>query len=220
VPPTDRFLAFVALATVIIVIPGPSVLFVLGRALAHGRRTALLSVLGNTLGSLLLVGGIAAGLGPLLAGSAVALTVLKLCGAAYLVHLGIKAYRHRGSLVAAFQAVAPAERSTAPRSDLRTLAEGLLVGVSNPKTLVFYAAVLPQFVVRGHGAAPLPLQLLFLGLVFNVIALTCDSCWGLASSAARDWFARSPRGLRAVGGAGGLAMIGLGVIVAATGRTD
>ncbi|MEZ0070562.1 threonine/homoserine/homoserine lactone efflux protein [Streptacidiphilus sp. MAP12-20] len=219
-PPTDRLLAFVALATVIIVIPGPSVLFVLGRALAHGRRTALLSVVGNTLGSLLLVGGIAVGLGPLLAGSALALTVLKLGGAAYLVYLGVKAYRHRGSLAAAFEAVAPADRRAAPRSDLRTLAEGLVVGASNPKTLIFYAAVLPQFVARGHGAAPLPLQLLALGLIFNLIALTCDSAWGLASSAARSWFARSPRRLRAVGGAGGLAMIGLGVTVAATGRTD
>jgi threonine/homoserine/homoserine lactone efflux protein len=219
-PPTDRLLAFVALATVIIVIPGPSVLFVLGRALAHGRRTALLSVVGNTCGSLLLVGGIALGLGPLLAGSALALTVLKLGGAAYLVHLGVRAYRQRGTLVAAFEAVAPAERRAAPQGDLRTLGQGLVVGVSNPKTLVFYAAVLPQFVARGQGTAPVPLQLLALGLIFNLIALTCDSAWGLASSAARSWFARSPRRLRAVGGAGGLAMIGLGVTVAATGRSD
>ncbi|MFE9425132.1 LysE family translocator [Kitasatospora sp. NPDC006697] len=217
-PPTDRLLAFVALATVVILIPGPSVLFVMGRALAHGRRTALLSVVGNTCGSLLLVLGIAAGLGPLLAGSALALTVLKLGGAAYLVYLGVKAYRHRGSLTAAFEAMNPGERKAG--SWVRILGEGFVVGISNPKTLVFYAAVLPQFIARGHGAAPVPLQLLALGVIFNLIALTSDSVWGLASSAARSWFARSPRRLRAVGGAGGMAMIGLGVVVATTGRLD
>jgi threonine/homoserine/homoserine lactone efflux protein len=196
------------------------VLFVLGRALAHGRRTALLSVAGNTLGSLLLVAGIAAGLGPVLAGSALALTALKLGGAGYLVYLGVKAYRHRGSLVDAFETIRPADGRAAPGSTWRILGEGFVVGASNPKTLVFYAAVLPQFVARGAGAAPVPLQLLALGALFNAIALTCDSCWGLASSAARSWFARSPRRLRAVGGAGGLAMIGLGVTVATTGRMD
>jgi threonine/homoserine/homoserine lactone efflux protein len=84
--------------------------------------------------------------------------------------------------------------------------------------MVFFAAVLPQFVDRdsGHVAA----QMLLLGLVFNMIALASDSVWGLAASTARDWFARSPRRLAAVGGAGGVAMIGLGVTVAATGRKD
>ena len=217
-PPTDRLLAFVALATVIIVIPGPSVLFVLGRALAHGRRTALLSVLGNTLGSLALVSLVALGLGPILAGSALALTVFKLAGAGYLVYLGVKAFRTRGSLAAAFDAVAPG-KGQAGAGDAKVVAEGIVVGATNPKTMIFYAAVLPQFVDRGHGG-PLLLQLLVLGLIFNTIALACDSTWGLASSAARSWFARSPRRLRAVGGAGGLAMIGLGLTVATTGRTD
>ena len=209
----DRLLAFVAMATVIILIPGPSVLFVLGRALAHGRRTALLSVLGNTSGASVLVVAVALGLGPVVERSALAFLALKLAGAAYLVHLGVKAFRHRRSLQQAFGAAAPPARG-----DLRTLAEGFVVGVTNPKTMVFFAAVLPQFVDREAGHVPL--QLLLLGAVFNLIALCCDSAWGLASSAARGWFARSPRRLRAVGGAGGLAMIGLGLTVAATGRTD
>ncbi|MEU3420858.1 LysE family translocator [Streptomyces murinus] len=209
----DRLLAFSALALLLIVIPGPSVLFVVGRALAHGRRAALTTVAGNTLGAYVLVAAVALGIGPVVERSLLLFTALKLAGAAYLVYLGVKAWRQRGSLRAAFTRAGPPERG-----GLRTLGEGFAVGVANPKTMVFFAAVLPQFVDRAQGHVPL--QMLLLGLVFNVIALVSDSVWGLVASAARDWFARSPRRLSAVGGVGGLAMIGLGVTVAATGRKD
>lgn len=201
------------MSVVLIVIPGPSVLFVIGRALAHGRRTALLSVLGTTVGCMVLVTAVSMGLGPVVQRSAVAYAVLKLAGACYLVFLGVRAYRRRGSLRAAFGEAAPPARS-----DLRTLREGFVVGVANPKTMVFFAAVLPQFVDRARGGVPL--QMLLLGLVFGCIALVSDSTWGVAAAAARSWFARSPRRIEAVGGAGGLAMIGLGIAVAATGRKD
>lgn len=92
------------------------------------------------------------------------------------------------------------------------------MGVANPKTIVFFAAVLPQFVDRGQGHVVA--QMLLLGLVFNAIALASDSVWGLTAATARTWFARSPRRLSLIGGAGGLTMIGLGIGVAATGRTD
>lgn len=98
------------------------------------------------------------------------------------------------------------------------MTEGFTVGVTNPKTIVFFAAVLPQFVDRGHGHVAV--QMLILGLVFNAIAVASDSVWGLAAAGARDWFARSPRRLSLVGGIGGLTMIGLGVTVAVTGRKD
>ncbi|MYU05282.1 LysE family transporter [Streptomyces sp. SID8366] len=209
----DRLVAFSVLALLLIVIPGPSVLFVVGRAFAHGRRAALTTVAGNTLGAYVLVAAVALGIGPVVERSVLLFTALKLAGAAYLVYLGVRAWRQRGSLRAAFTGSGPPERG-----GLRTLGEGFAVGVANPKTMVFFAAVLPQFVDRAQGHVPL--QMLLLGLVFNVIALVSDSVWGLAASAARDWFARSPRRLSAVGGAGGLAMIGLGVTVAATGRTD
>ena len=211
---TDRLLAFAALSFLLIIIPGPSVLFVIGRALAHGRRTALTSVVGNTIGAYVLVTAVALGVGSVVERSVVVFTVLKLAGAAYLVFLGIKAWRARGSLRASFEAAADA----APHGGLRTLWEGFAVGVSNPKTIVFFAAVLPQFVDRGAGHVAV--QMLLLGLVFTAIALLSDSVWGLAASTARDWFARSPRRLAMVGGVGGLAMIGLGVTVAATGRKD
>ncbi|MFI9804496.1 LysE family translocator [Streptomyces sp. NPDC052301] len=210
---TDRLLAFAALSFLLIVIPGPSVLFVIGRALAHGRRAALTTVVGNTLGAYALVAAVALGVGSVVERSVLVFTALKLAGAAYLVYLGIKAWRQRGSLRAAF-----AESGSPAHGGLRTLWEGFAVGIANPKTMVFFAAVLPQFVDRDRGHVPV--QMLLLGLVFNVIALASDSLWGLVASAARNWFARSPRRLSAVGGVGGLTMIGLGVTVAATGRKD
>ncbi len=100
----------------------------------------------------------------------------------------------------------------------RALAEGFAVGVTNPKTIVFFAAVLPQFVDRGHGHVTV--QMLLLGLVFNIIAVASDSVWGLVASTARSWFARSPRRLAMIGGIGGLTMISLGITVAATGSKD
>ncbi|MFF7214806.1 LysE family translocator [Streptomyces sp. NPDC008238] len=208
----DRLVAFALVSLVLVVIPGPSVLFVIGRALAHGRRVALTSVAGNTLGSYVLVVAVALGVGPVVERSALLFAALKLAGAAYLVYLGVKALRHRKDLTMV------SGNAGAARGALRTLGEGFVVGVSNPKTMVFYAAVLPQFVDRTAGHVTV--QMLLLGLVFNVIALVSDSAMGLVAAGARSWFARSPRRLSLVGGAGGLAMIGLGVTVAATGRAD
>jgi len=210
--PADRLLAFGAMSFLLIVIPGPSVLFVIGRALAHGRRAALTTVVGNTLGAYVLVAAVAFGIGPIVERSVIVFTALKLAGAVYLIYLGVKAFRERDSLSTALTADSPA------RNPLRTLWDGFAVGVSNPKTIVFFAAVLPQFVdpIRGH----IVVQMLTLGMIFNVIALVSDSLWGIVASHARDWFGRSPRRLSLVGGVGGLTMIGLGVTVAVTGRKE
>ncbi|WP_433081283.1 LysE family translocator [Dactylosporangium sp. CA-052675] len=208
----DRLLAFAAMSFLLILIPGPSVLFVIGRALAHGRRAALTTVVGNTFGACMLVVAVALGIGSVVERSVVIFTVLKLAGAAYLVYLGVKAWRERDSMQASF---ADAEVT---HGGLRTFWEGFTVGVSNPKTIVFFAAVLPQFVDRGQGHVAV--QMLMLGLVFNAIAIVSDSMWGLVAATARDWFARSPRRLSLVGGVGGLTLIGLGVTVAVTGRKD
>ncbi|MFF5896738.1 LysE family translocator [Streptomyces argenteolus] len=208
----ERLLAFAAMSFLIIVVPGPSVLFVIGRALAQGRRAALTTVVGNTLGAYVLIVAVALGVGSIVERSVLVFTLLKLAGAAYLVYLGVKAWRQRGSLRTAFTA----EKST--QGGLRTLGEGFAVGVANPKTLVFFAAVLPQFVDRTQGHVVV--QMLALGLVFTLIAVVCDSVWGLLAATGRDWFARSPRRLSLVGGVGGLTMIGLGVTVAVTGRKE
>jgi threonine/homoserine/homoserine lactone efflux protein len=209
---TDRLSAFAAMSFLLIVVPGPSVLFVIGRALAQGRRAALTTVVGNTAGAYVLVTAVALGVGTVVERSVVVFTALKLAGAAYLVYLGIKAVRQRRSLQTAFTGDGTASGT------LRTLWEGFAVGVANPKTIVFFAAVLPQFADRDQGHVTA--QMLLLGLVFNVIALLSDSVWGLVAATTRTWFARSPRRLATIGGAGGLTMIGLGVAVAATGRTD
>ncbi|MFP3987184.1 LysE family translocator [Streptomyces sp. E11-3] len=212
---TDRILAFAAVSLLVIAIPGPSVLFVIGRALAHGRRTAMATVLGNVVGSYLLVVAVALGVGSLVERSVTVFLTVKLAGAAYLVYLGVQAFRHRKEMKASVLR----DASPAPaRGDLRTLTDGVIVGVTNPKGIVFFAAVLPQFV--DHSAGQLPAQMLLLGLVPIGIGLITDTLWGLTASAARAWFARSDRRLSMVGGAGGFAMIGLGVTVAATGRAD
>ncbi|MBC9712937.1 LysE family translocator [Streptomyces sp. TRM66268-LWL] len=212
----DRLLAFAAMSLLVIVIPGPSVLFVIGRALAHGRRTALATVLGNVVGSYLLVVAVALGVGTLVERSVTVFLTVKLAGAAYLMYLGVQAYRHRKDMKAS--AIRASAESGARRGDLRTVLDGVIVGVTNPKGIVFFAAVLPQFV--DHSAGGLPGQMLILGLVPICIGLVTDTAWGLTASAARTWFARSDRRLSMIGGAGGFAMIGLGVTVAATGRAE
>ena len=204
--------AFAVAALIMIVIPGPGVLFVIGRALAHGRRTALFSVAGHAAGSWVVAACVALGVGTIVERSAAVFTTVRLAGAAYLVWLGIQAFRRRHLLASVLDSAA------APRSDVRAAREGLVVGVTNPKAVILFAAVLPQFVNRPAGHVPV--QMLILSAISVGIGLASDSCWGLAASTVRSWFARSPRRLSLVGGVGGLAMIGLGVTLAVTGRKD
>jgi threonine/homoserine/homoserine lactone efflux protein len=208
----DRLLAFGITAFVVIVIPGPSVLFVVGRALASGRRVAVLTVVGNALGEYLQVIAVAVGVGALAERSVAAFTALKLIGGAYLVYLGLKTFRERKSLAAAIAAPA------AHRSDRRSFLQGFSVGATNPKTVVFLAAILPQFVSRSGGHVPG--QILLLGLVFAAIALVSDTMWALAAGGFRVWFGRSPRRLELIGGAGGLAIVAVGAGLLVSGRKD
>lgn len=210
--PTSHLIAFAVTAFVLVAIPGPSVLFTIGRALTVGRRGALLTVAGNAGGLAVQVAAVALGVGAVVKASVEVFTVLKLAGAAYLVYLGVQAIRHRRALTTTVDAVAMPARTR------RVLREGFVVGVTNPKMLIFLAAALPQFVDRSAGQ--LPLQMLFLGLLVLVIALASDSLWALAAGTARSWFADSPRRVELMSGAGGLTMIGIGASVAVTGRKD
>ena len=203
---------FTVTCLIVIAVPGPSVLFVVGRALAHGRRTALASVVGNVVGIQVVAVSVALGVGALVQQSAAVFTVVKLLGAGYLAWLGIQAIRHRHSLGAAL------DMAVEPRGDRRAASEGFLVGITNPKAYILFAAVLPQF--ANQAAGHVPVQLLLLSLVSLPIGLICDSAWGLAASGVRSWFARSPQRLALVGGLGGLAMIGLGLTLAFTGHRD
>lgn len=205
--PTANLLAFLATAIVIIVIPGPSVLFVIGRSIALGRRAGVLSVIGNALGTIPAVLAVAFGVGAIVASSVVAFTALKIVGAIYLVYLGVQAIRHRHAAVPGADA--------APTSTRKLLVQGVIVGATNPKTIAFFVAVLPQFVDPAAGAVWA--QLLILGILFQLLALACDSVWALAAGTARAWFARSPRRTSTLAGAGGVMMIGLGGTLAIAG---
>ncbi len=205
-----QLLGFTLASLVLIVIPGPGVLFVVGRALAHGRRTALATACGHAAGNCVVAVCVAVGLGAILQRSATVFVMVKFVGAAYLVWLGIHAMRHRKSLATAFAVAAE------PREGWRALRDGVVVGITNPKSYILFGAILPQFVTQGAGHVPE--QMLLLALVSVLIGAVSDCAWGFAASAVRNWFASSPRRFELVGGAGGLAMIGVGVTVAVTGR--
>jgi threonine/homoserine/homoserine lactone efflux protein len=209
---STRLAEFALASFILIVIPGPSVLFVVGRALAHGRRVALASVVGNALGVYVVAACVAFGLGSIVQRSELAFTALKTAGALYLIWLGVQAIRHRRSLSDALIATG------SDRGAVRAAREGFVVGVANPKVFILFGAILPQFVDRsaGHVSG----QMLILSLVSFVIAVASDSIWAVGASAARGWFANSPKRLGMVGGIGGLAMIGVGVTVLGAGRRD
>lgn len=209
VVPLENLLAFTLAALVLIVIPGPAVLFSVGRTLALGRRGGLLSVLGVSLALIPIIGLVALGVGSIIARSVPLFTTLKIAGALYLVYLGIQSIRHRKD------AAAPVELRRLPASPWRQLWQGFVVGVTNPKTIAFFVAVLPQFVSLEAGAVPL--QMLELGLVFAVIAFVSDSVWVLIAAAARAWFARSPKRIETLTATGGGMMIGLGGVLLVTG---
>ena len=207
----EQLLAFGLAALVLIAIPGPSVVFVIGRALAYGRGVALSSVLGNSCGLLVILVLVAVGLGVVVQQSILVFTVLKLAGAAYLVWLGLQAIRHRTGFDVSVERPAAISRR-------RALRQGFVVGVSNPKAFMIFAAVLPQFVDRGHGHVQG--QMLVLGLLAFGIGVVSDSGWALLASRLRLWFNATPRRGEAMGIAGGVSMIGLGAAVALTGRPE
>ena len=129
-----------------------------------------------------------------------------------IVYLGVRAVRHRRAFTHALAQRVP------PVTPLRAVRDGAIVGATNPKSIVVFVAVMPGF--TDPAAGHLRWQLLLLGSVFPVIALFLDSVWALAAGTAREWLAGSPRRLAAIGGTGGLVMIGLGTSLAVTGRKD
>jgi threonine/homoserine/homoserine lactone efflux protein len=210
--PTSHLPEFLLTVFVLILVPGPSVLFVVSRGVALGRRAALATVVGNAGGLALQAFLVALGVGSIVQESVTAFTTVKLVGAAYLVLLGVRMLRDRRRLATLLDATAE------PKSGRRILREGFVVGATNPKGVIIFTAVLPQFVDRAAGNVPL--QLGFLGALCVLIALVSDSAWALASGTARLWLARSPRRLELVGGAGGLTLVGLGLRLAVSGRND
>lgn len=202
---------FVLASFILVVIPGPSVLFVISRGVALGRRAAVLTVAGNTAGVFLQAVLVAAGVGSLVERSVTAYEILRLAGAAYIVYLGVQAIRHRRALSTALD-------PSVVRGSRRLVREGFVVGITNPKAIVFFTAVLPQFV--NPDGAPIPLQMVVLGAISGLVALVSDSAWGILAGTVRSWLSGAPHRLERLGGAGGLVMIGLGARLAVTGRKD
>ena len=209
---TPHLLEFVILAYLLVLIPGPNVLFVVGRALQLGRLAGIAAVIGGQTGVYAQVVAVAFGVGALVERSVEIFACIRLAGAAYLIYLGVQAIRQRKALAGLLEGTVPA------RSTGEMVRHGFVVGITNPKAMVFFAAVLPQFVNRAAGHVPL--QLLTLGGIFVGIAFISDSMWAIAAGTARLWFTRSPRRLELIGGASGVIMIGIGASLALTGGRD
>ena len=209
--PSGPLLAgFIAAALVILLIPGPAVLYLVARSLAQGRRAGFISVFGLSTGALVHVVAATVGLSAILVASSAAFTTVKLLGAGYLIYLGVRA------LVAARRETIAHPRIEPPRSSFRIFTDGIIVSVFNPKIGVFFLAFLPQFI--DPAGAPVGRQILFLGLLYVAMALLTDGMYVLIASSVRGWL-----GGRAMRGplpqyATGAIYIGLGVSTALTGR--
>jgi threonine/homoserine/homoserine lactone efflux protein len=209
--PRAHLIPFLITVYVLIVIPGPSVVFTVSRGVALGRRAALATVLGNTTGLMLQLVVVVIGLGSVLADSETVFLVMKLLGGAYLIFLGLRTIRSRRELTTLLAADAVTAKP------LRTtIREGFLVGATNPKGLVIFTAVLPTFVDRTQGHATL--QLATLGVICGLIAMLSDGTWAIASGTVRAWLGRSRRRLEWMSAGGGVTMIALGAGLAITGH--
>jgi len=209
--PTRHLAEFLLTVYVLILIPGPSVLFVVSRGVALGRRAALATVLGNASGFALQLALVSVGVGSIVARSDAVFTALKLIGAAYLVVLGIRNIRDRKALAALV-----GRHSAQPKRTRRVIREGFAVGATNPKGVLIFTAVLPQFIERSAGHVTL--QLATLGAICIAIALLSDGAWAIASGTARQWLGRGSKRLELMSGTGGLMLVGLGVGLALTSR--
>ena len=189
------------MSMVIILVPGPSVLFAIGRALVLGTRAALISVFGNALGVGLQILIVALGLGVLIQQSPDLFFFIKVVGALMIGYLGLKAIWQRKKLDASNTTVSP--------SGKKVLSESIVVGITNAKTLVFFIAALPSFVDPSGGNPSA--QMLVLGALFLIIGVTSDSVYAIAAGKARHWLGGSEKRLANFRGIGGLALTLLGL---------
>ena len=191
-------------AIIIILAPGPSVLFVIARAIAWGRTTAVATVAGNVLGAFSLSVVVAVGLGPILQRSEIAFIAVQVLGGCYLVYLGITAIKH-----SQIHANDMTNQGDIRPSKWRSMREGFWVGALNPKGMVFFAAILPQFVDREAGNVTS--QLILMGAIFGILAFFSDGGWGILAGTIRNWLATELKRLVLMRMTGGIVMIILGL---------
>jgi threonine/homoserine/homoserine lactone efflux protein len=207
-PPSNDLFLFVTAAVILLLIPGPAVLYVVARSVDQGRGAGLASTSGIATGTLAHVLAATLGLSALLLSSAVAYSLVRYAGAAYLLYLGVRKFRERPA--------ADEEVKRAQALPLRHVyAQGVLVQVLNPKTAIFFFAFLPQFVspARGH----LSLQFFALGMLFTVMGLISDSMWALTAGSAAGWLRRNRTFIRNEHYISGTVYLGLGMATAVSG---
>ena len=199
VPEWSSLGLFMIAALVLLLTPGPAVLYIVTRSIDQGRRAGLVSVLGVHVGTLAHIFAAAAGISAVLAASATAFSVVKYLGAAYLIYIGVRRLLDRTP-------------PGAPKRLRRTFLDGVIVNVLNPKTALFFLAFLPQFVTvaRGHVGE----QILALGVVFVLLGAITDSLYALGAGSAAQWLRGSPRFLVSERWISGSLYIGLGVAAA------
>lgn len=199
-----RYPEYLVAAMVIILAPGPSVLFIIARAIAWGRATAVATVTGNVTGAFTLSLMVAFGLGPILERSEIAFVAVQLLGGLYLIYLGIDAIKH-----SKIHAADMVNQGDLRPSAVKSIKDGFWVGALNPKGLVFFAAILPQFVDKG--SSNVTAQLVLMGATFSILAFFSDGTWGLLAGTVREWMATTPNRLVIMRRIGGLVMITLGI---------
>ena len=218
-PDLSTFALFSVAALVLLVTPGPAVMFIVARTIERGRTAGFASIAGLGLGTLVHIAAAALGVSAILATSAVAFSVVKFAGAAYLVYLGVRTLLAREPRPAEVPATAAVPRTNAPPLQ-GLLRQAAIVNLLNPKTALFFLAFLPQFVRPSAG--PVVPQILALGICYLVLSLITDGAYVMVTSSIGDWV-RSKLGVRSgarralrylVGGT----YIGLGATAAAAAR--
>lgn len=215
-PSGPTLAAFTAATVVLILLPGPAMLFLLARGIAGGRRVGVLSAIGVESASAVYVVATALGLTAVLAASGTALAVVRYVGAGYLIWLGIATIRKRHEpLVAAGDAQDPAAGSGRPGA-WRSWRQGFAVGITNPKVALFFLAFFPQFLHPEAG--PIAIQVLVLGAVFVLLGGLFDVGYGLSGGVIRDLLALHSRAVPRSRVGAGLTFLTLGGVTAATGN--
>lgn len=201
---------FLAAALVLLLIPGPVVLYIFARSVEQGRAAGFVSILGINAATLVHVLAATLGLSALLASSALAFGVVKYAGAAYLVWLGLK------KLLGRAEPTGAPEQGRGARGHARLFRDGFMVNLLNPKTALFFLAFLPQFVDPGRGHVAM--QIAFLGVLLALLGAITDGCYALAAGTMGNWLKRSPHYLGIERYASGVLFVGLGLTAALTGH--
>jgi threonine/homoserine/homoserine lactone efflux protein len=200
---------FISAALVLLLVPGPAVLYIFARSVGQGRLAGFVSIVGIHAATLVHVAAAALGLSAVLASSAVGFSVVKYAGAAYLIWLGLKKIFDRAETL-------DVNATTKDDGYWHLLRDGFIVNLLNPKTALFFLAFLPQFVEVDRGRVAI--QIAFLGLLFTALGLMTDGCYALAAGTAGNWLRRSGTYLAVERYVSGALFVGLGLTAAFAGN--